>query len=124
MIEAYVRSPFKLLAGSLIMMTSMTSPMSRLMMCWPVLGYSSGLLPSSRNTVRGLLSFTVCMKETTLGVWYVSSPVEQIGPHHAHEGGCKGWGGGGGFSFEAHGGQGIGRGTGAVGAYGNMSMGC
>jgi len=34
--------------------------MSRLMMCWPVLGYTGGLLPSSKNTVSGLLLFTFC----------------------------------------------------------------
>lgn len=65
--EPYVRSPLKLSPGSLIMMMSTTSPMSRLMMCWPVLGYTGGVLPSSKNTVSGLLLFTLCKQRMPLG---------------------------------------------------------
>jgi len=65
--EPYVRSPLKLSPGSLIMMMSTTSPMSRLMMCWPVLGYTGGGVPSSRNTVRGLLLFTLCKQHMPVG---------------------------------------------------------
>ena len=63
---AHVRSPLKLLGGSLMMTRSTTSAMSRLMMCCPVLGNGRGLLPSSRKTVTGLLLFTSCYQLKTV----------------------------------------------------------